>query len=176
MLTALEKFYSGEKYWYKSNPAIIIIYLLYLVYLRLADKNDHTVFILECPQCGISFITKNSNLDRSDVLCPFGCRQENKKSKARERSKRYYQKPDKKKIKQKLNKARSLTPSPNNKPEQKTSVKSPITPILVYAKLLLQAILKKADLQPQEIAQIQKILRSRGLSFYQKLVHSFNYG
>ena len=152
---------------------------MYLTHLRLADKNDHTIFKLECPQCGIPFMTKNSNLGRTDILCPFGCRQENKKAKARERSKRYYQKPDKREIKKKLNRARSLTSlttSTNDESEKKSSEKTPTIPILEYAILLLQAILKKTELQPQEIAQIQKNLRSRCLSFYQKLVHITGHG
>lgn len=162
----MRKFYSEEKYWYKSYPAIIL-YLIYLICIEIADKNDHAIFILICSQCGIPFLAKNCNRGRSDILCTFGCRQRNKKSKARKRSQKYRQKDDKKQIKKKLNRKRSLK---GDELKKDSSNKKTIDPFIIYIKLVLQSILK-IKIQIQEIIQIQKKVRSRGLDFYQRFIH-----
>ena len=167
----MRKFYSNEKNWYKSYPAIII-YVIYLSYLALADKFDHTSFVLGCSQCGILFITKNSNYGRDDILCPFGCRQNRQKIKSRERSKRHYKKLDKKNLKKKLNRARSEI---NNHILQERSSSLKMDPFLSYLKLILSSILK-IKIELDEIIDLQGKVRSRGLSFYQRLVHYFGYG
>ena len=162
------EFHSTEKNWYKSNSATII-YFYYLIYLRLADKNDHTSFVIRCPQCGILFMTKNSNYARDDILCPFGCRQNNKKVNARKRSKdRNLRNKEKKK---KLNRARSenTTTSTILSPPVK------VDPFALYLQLTLTSILK-TKIQIDEIIELQEKVRSRGLSFYQRLVHHSDYG
>jgi hypothetical protein len=109
-------------------------------------------------------MTKNSNHGRDDILCPFGCRQNNKKVKARKRSKdRNLRNKEKKR---KLNKARSENAT--------TSTKLPPTfkvdPFTLYLQLTLASILK-TKIQIDEIIDFQDKVRSRGLSFYLKLVH-----
>ncbi len=163
----MKKGYYNERNWHKSYPTIII-YLIYIIYLRLADKNDHTILIIRCSQCGIYFITKKSNSGRYDILCPFGCRQNNKKTKSRKRSKKYYKKNKEKK--KKLNRARSEI---NNTTTEKPHTLK-VDPFSLYIKLFLNSILK-IKTQPDEITQLQEKVRSRGLSFYQKLVHHSDY-
>lgn len=143
------------------------MYFIYLIYIQLADRNDQTIFALECPQCGISFLSRTSNYGRSDIFCPFGCRQENKKRRARERSKKHYQKPSKKKIKKELNRGRSLK---KDNPDQLPFKSKSVDPFLLYIRIYLHSILK-IKIQIQEIIEFQKNLRSRGLSFYRSLIH-----
>lgn len=169
MFFVLRKFYSGEKNWFTSYPAVII-YLFYLTYIFLADRNDHTIFILRCPQCGIPFFTKNSNFGRKDILCTFGCRQNHKKAKSRERSKKYCQNPANKDKKKKLNRSRSLI---DKCPKEVSSKK--VDPFVFYLKLVLQSILL-TNFQTREIVELHDFVRSRGLSFYQRLVHYSDYG
>ena len=133
----------------------------------MSDKNDNTIFTLECPQCGIPFTTKNCNYGRKDILCAFGCRQHNKKVKSKKRSKKHYQKVDKKKIKKDINRARSLKKDDS---KDKALKRKSVDPFFLYIRLLVQSILK-INIQVQEITQIQEKLRSRCLSLYDKLCH-----
>lgn len=138
--------------------------------IRLADRLDHTIFILGCPHCGIPFITKNSNFGRRDVLCSFNCRQNKKKANARKRSKKYYQNPINREKKKKLNRSRSLVNNtPNIVPPPKTD------PFILYTKLLTESLLKKM-MEVEEFIVLEEKVRSRGLLFYQKLIHYSDYG
>lgn len=137
-----------------------------------AKKTNHALITLICPQCELPFLSTRSNLGRSDIYCPFGCRLEHKRAKARERSKRYYQKPDNKNKKNKINRGRSeVGKIPHTKP-------LPLLkniPFAMYLKMILSSILN-IKVQPTEITQILKKVRSRGLSFYQNLIHYTDYG
>lgn len=146
--------------------------MIYLLLIERAKKSNHVLITLTCPQCELPFLTTRSNLGRSDIYCPFGCRQEYKKAKAQERSKRYSQKPDKKEQKKKINRARSEV---NNITESNPSVIFPNIIFIMYLKIILSSILK-IKIQPIEITQILKKVRSRGLSFYQNLIHYTDYG
>ena len=115
-------------------------------------------------------MTKNSNHGRTDILCPFGCRQNNCKTKSNKRSKRYYQKQKNREKKRQLNRARSLINYPKRKPSHQR-----VDYFTLYLKFILQSILL-TKLQTQEIIDLQDKVRSRGLSFYQKLVHDSGYG
>ncbi len=167
----MRNFHSGEKRWFKKYPAIII-YLIYLILIEHAKKTNHALITLICPQCELPFLSTRSNLGRSDIYCPFGCRLEHKRAKARERSKRYYQKPDNKNKKNKINRGRSeVGKIPHTKP-------LPLLkniPFAMYLKMILSSILN-IKVQPTEITQILKKVRSRGLSFYQNLIHYTDYG
>ena len=114
-------------------------------------------------------MTKNSNHGRDDILCPFGCRQNNKKVKSRKRSKdRNLRNKEKKK---KLNRARSE----NTTTSTRLSPPLKVDPFTLYLQLTLTSILK-TKIQINEIIDLQEKVRSRGLSFYQKLVHHSDYG
>ncbi len=140
--------------------------------IERAKKANHALITLTCPQCELPFLSTRSNLGRRDIYCPFGCRLEHKRAMARERSKKYSQKPDKKEQKKKINRARSEV---NNVLDQKAPPVSNNIFFIMYLKLLLSSMLK-LQIQPTEIIQLLKKVRSRGLSFYQNLVHYTDYG
>ncbi len=167
----MRNFHSGEKKWFKRSPAIIV-YLIYLLLIERAKKANHALINLTCSQCELPFLSTRSNLGRSDIYCPFGCRQEHKKAKARERAKKYYQKPDKREQKKKINRARSEV---NKIPEKKPPIIFHNIIFVMYLKIILSSILN-LKIQPTEIIQLLKIVRSRGLSFYKNLIHYTDYG
>jgi hypothetical protein len=140
--------------------------------MKLADKNDHTSFVLGCPQCGVLFMTKNSNYGRDDILCPFGCRENHKKAKACQRSEKYRQGKESKDKKRKLNRKRCTI---NNDVITEVTLPAKVDPFTSYLKLILCSIIK-TGIQFDEIIELQEKVRSRGLSFCQKLVHYFAYG
>lgn len=147
------------------------MYVVYLAYLKLADKIDHTFLILRCPQCGIPFLTKTCNRGRTDILCTFGCKQNHQKAQARKRSKKYAQKKMAKAKKKKANQQRSLV---GHTPQIK-SLSKKVDPFILYLKFILQSILL-TKIQTHEIIEILNKVSSRGLSFYQKLIHHSDYG
>lgn len=167
----MRNFNSGEKKWFMKAPAILV-YLIYLLLIEHAKKANHVLITLTCPQCELPFLSTRSNLGRSDICCPFGCRQKHKRAKARERAKKYSLKPDKREQKKKINRARSAV--------HKISEKKPPAIFnniifVMYLKMILSSILK-IKVQPIEITQLLKKVRSRGLSFSQNLIHYTDYG
>ena len=146
--------------------------MIYLLLIERAKKANHALITLTCLQCELPFLSTRSNLGRNDIYCPFGCRLEHKRTKARERSKRYYQKSDKKEKKKKINRTRSeVNKIPHEKPQ--TLLKN--IPLVMYLKMILSSILKM-KVQPTEIIQLLNNVRSRGLLFYKKLIHYTDYG
>jgi hypothetical protein len=140
--------------------------------IKHAKKANHALLTLTCSQCELPFLSTRSNLGRSDICCPFGCRLEHKRAKARGRSKKYYQKPDKKEQKKKINRTRSEINKISN---NKSPIQSSNIFLIIYIKIILSSILK-IKVQPTEITKLLKNVRSRGLSFYQKLIHYTDYG
>jgi hypothetical protein len=61
-----------------------------------------------CKHCGIYFLSDPRNRDRSDLLCPFGCRECRRKQNSLKRSKEYYSTPQGKRKKKALNRRRSV--------------------------------------------------------------------
>ena len=59
-------------------------------------------------------------------------------------------------------------------PSTRTSTKK-IDPFIVYLKLILQSILL-TEFQTREIVRLLDKVSSRGLSFYQNLIHHSDYG
>ncbi len=167
----MRNFHSGEKKWFKKSPAIVI-YLIYLLLIEHAKKANHALITLTCPQCELPFLSTRSNIGRSDIYCPFGCRLEHQRAMARERSKKYSEKPDKKGLKKKTNRARSEV---NKILEKKPPEISSNIFFILYLKMILSSILK-IKVQDTEITQLLKKVRSRGLSFYQNLIHYTDYG
>jgi hypothetical protein len=140
--------------------------------IERAKSANHALITLTCSQCELPFLTTRSNLGRSDICCPFGCRQEHKRAKARERSKKYYQKPNGKEQKKKTNRARSEI---NKISEKKPPVLFHNIILVMYLKIVLSSILK-IKIQPIEITQTLDKVRSRGLSFHQNLIHYTGHG
>ena len=47
--------------------------------------------VVHCCQCSIPFLTHPCNEERTDMRCPFGCRDHHRRMTANERSREYYQ-------------------------------------------------------------------------------------
>ena len=61
-----------------------------------------------CRHCGIRFLSHPRNVNRQDLLCPFGCRDHVRRERSRERSLKYCQSDSAKRKKKLLNARRSL--------------------------------------------------------------------
>jgi hypothetical protein len=73
-----------------------------------------------CRHCGILFITYPCNRDRTDLRCPFGCRETHTTKSSAERVAAYYSTKDGKTKKKALNNKRSKhAPESNSKKEQR---------------------------------------------------------
>lgn len=169
MLFVLRKFYADKKRWFEKYP-VIVIYLIYLVVIKFALRANHRLNTIICPHCELLFISSRSNDGRKDIFCPLGCRQANKKTKACERSKKYYSNPVNRRKKQLLNRARSLV---NYVAKDLPPPK--VDPFVIYLKIILQSVLLVKFKTPEIVVIINKV-RSRGLLFFQKLVHYSDYG
>ena len=95
-------------------------------YKKFLKEIPPSHFIDTCIQCSIPFPVHSCNKERDNILCPFGCRQERKKKKSRERSKAYYKTPEGRKKKQILNQ-RYRDKKASKKPEYLSS-KDPESP------------------------------------------------
>jgi hypothetical protein len=64
----------------------------YYVVLRsvLRSRPDLRRCLCRCRHCRIFFLTHRRNAGRSDLRCPFGCREANRKQRSTERSVAYY--------------------------------------------------------------------------------------
>jgi hypothetical protein len=60
-----------------------------------------------CCRCGIHFFTSESNRRRTDLMCPFGCREERVRERGNERGCRHYRTPRGRRTKAELNRKRS---------------------------------------------------------------------
>ena len=77
--------------WYRGD-AIRSLVLEYYVVLRsvLRAKACLRRRLTRCRHCRIFFLTHPSNTGRSDLGCPFGCKDEHRKRRSSERSVEYY--------------------------------------------------------------------------------------
>ena len=77
--------------WYRGD-AIRSLVLEYYVVLRsvLRAKACLRRCLTRCRHCRIFFLTHPSNTGRSDLGCPFGCKDEHRKRRSSERSVEYY--------------------------------------------------------------------------------------
>jgi hypothetical protein len=64
-------------------------------------------YLTRCRHCGILFFTHPRNAGRSDLGCPFGCREAHRQKNSNQRSSEYYRTKEGKKKKKQLNAARS---------------------------------------------------------------------
>ena len=71
-----------------------------------------------CKQCGIRFLTDPRNARRTNLRCPFGCREHAGRQAANRRSAAYYQTPCGKEKKERLNRRRYRRPPSADGQEQ----------------------------------------------------------
>ena len=62
--------------------------------------------LVGCAHCGIHFLTHPRNAGRTDLRCPFGCRQHHRRQRSSQRSAAYYRTPSGKAKKERLNRRR----------------------------------------------------------------------
>jgi hypothetical protein len=77
--------------WYRQGEVCALVKQYYVV-LRsvLRSRPDLRRCLSRCRQCRIFFLTHPRNAGRSDLRCPFGCREAHRKQCSTERSVAYY--------------------------------------------------------------------------------------
>jgi hypothetical protein len=65
--------------------------------------------LVACQQCGIRFLTHPRNAGRTDLRCPFGCREHARRQAANRRSTAHYRTPLGRETKERLNRRRYRT-------------------------------------------------------------------
>lgn len=77
--------------WYRQGEACVLVKQYYVV-LRsvLRSRSPLRRYLSRCRHCRIFFLTDPRNAGRSDLHCPFGCRDAHRKQRSTERSVAYY--------------------------------------------------------------------------------------
>jgi len=77
--------------WYREGEACALVKQYYVV-LRsvLRSRPDLRRCLSRCRHCRIFFLTHPRNAGRSNLQCPFGCREAHRKQRSTERSVAYY--------------------------------------------------------------------------------------
>ena len=86
----------------------------------LKDKPHLRKCLSRCRHCRIFFFTDPRNAGRTDIGCPFGCRQAHRRKSAIKRSTAYYKTPEGKDKKQQLNARRNAPPLSVSTPGEET--------------------------------------------------------
>ena len=95
LLTILLKLQAVYKYfpdWHREEAVKGLTNRYYrILYNVVRDKPSVKRRITRCVDCGIDFITDPRNKGRSDLRCPFGCRDAHRRRCSNQRSTGYYQ-------------------------------------------------------------------------------------
>jgi hypothetical protein len=86
----------------------------------LEDRPHLRKCLTRCRHCRIFFFTDPRNAGRTDLGCPFGCRQTHRRKSAIKRSTEYYKTPEGKDKKQQLNARRNTPPLSASSPDEET--------------------------------------------------------
>ncbi len=100
-----------------------------------------------CFQCQIGLITTNSNRGRSDIRCPFGCRQAHLRKESNRRS-TSYNKTEEGKAKKKIYNCQKKI-SPESDSVKQSPLPENISPYLHYIQILLFSVFGKLILFPE---------------------------
>jgi len=77
--------------WYRQGAASALVLQYYVVLRSVLRSHCHLRRCLRrCRHCRIFFLTHPRNAGRSDLRCPFGCREAHRKRRSTERSVAYY--------------------------------------------------------------------------------------
>lgn len=77
--------------WYRQGEACAWVKQYYVVLRSVLRSQSHLRRCLcRCRHCRIFFLTHHRNAGRSDLRCPFGCREAHRKRRSTERSVAYY--------------------------------------------------------------------------------------
>jgi len=88
----LESFFKFSPDWYREGEVRSTVLSYYQVLRRVLREHPHLRRCLtRCVHCRIYFITHPRNCKRTDIRCPYGCRQSHRKASSTRRSVAYYQ-------------------------------------------------------------------------------------
>ena len=77
--------------WYREGEVRTLVKQYYVVLRNVLRSHSHLRRCLSrCRHCRIFFLTHPRNAGRSDLRCPFGCREAHRKRRSTERSVAYY--------------------------------------------------------------------------------------
>jgi hypothetical protein len=155
--------------------------------------------LVRCKQCEIRFLTHPRNAGRTDLRCPFGCREHARRQAAKRRSTAHYRTPLGRETKERLNRRRyRRTPSagdqvqpacdrqgasPNEQPTNERQEKAELrlegvvlhessvvnSPMLPYLRMVVRLI-EGIRLTCQELARLlRQALRQRSLAFRRRI-------
>lgn len=109
ILLYLKSVYVENHKWYLRKEALAATAAYFQLLFYISHKISSQYYaVVNCPFCGLQFITSPANRNRKDIFCPFGCRELNHRNKLNMRCKKYRKTPKGKKAKQELNKKRQL--------------------------------------------------------------------
>ena len=110
-----------------------------------------------CRHCGILFLTHPRNAQRSDINCPFGCREALRKRKSIERSTAYYRTPEGKIKKQQQNARREG--------RGQACAPDPDQPVIVHLKVVTSLIEGRAVALSEIFSMVRCILRQHSIEW-----------
>lgn len=91
LATQIERHFRTGKDWYKAGEVADLVLEYYLVLRSVLRAKPHLRRCLtRCKHCRIFFPTHPRNAGRTDLRCPFGCREVHRKQRSTERSEAYY--------------------------------------------------------------------------------------
>ena len=131
--------------WYRQGPAAALVLEYYLVLRSVVRaKPELRVCRTRCRHCRIFFLTHSRNVrQRSQVRCPFGCREAHRKRASVRRSVAYYRDPDVGKQKkvvlnQRRRRAGQTAPRATSAPTAGAGKKAPV--ILDHVRMVVSLI------------------------------------
>ena len=145
----------------------------------LKEKPHLRKCLAKCRSCQILFFTHPRNAGRSDLGCPFGCRQANRKKSAIRRSIEYYRSKEGKEKKKHLNARRSQQ---NNLPESSRCAdsigdfRSEIDETTLFHIQIAISLIEGRCVELNEIfCMVDKILRQLSIDKRKQIVYVGNY-
>ena len=94
ILKIQEEFQSGRD-WYRRSGARALVGPYYVLLRSVLRSHPHLRSCLcRCRECQIFFLTHPRNTGRTDLRCPFGCREMHRRQNSTQRSVAYYQTPE----------------------------------------------------------------------------------
>lgn len=132
---------------------------------------------VQCRGCGIVILTTDSNRDRADLRCEFGCRARHDRECSNERTRAYYQTEEGRKKKRELNARRSRGASPNKAEPLPKAEPPPVKRarrerlLRYYQWLLLVVDGRKLAWEELEnlVTRIREAVRQRGLPEFEEI-------
>jgi hypothetical protein len=169
-------YHSDRRDWYRAAEQVLWIARGYYQSVRYLIRScpELRQNLTRCVQCRIYFLTSSSNKGRTDLRCPFGCREVHCRKRSNKRSKQHYQTNKGRSKKKQLNRNRSLLAKPWVSRGQSTKDPNPQSPwsfkLLRYLSWIVSKIEpvrpSDKDISNQLKLLLESILRRRPLPIY----------